>query len=238
MSTTSLPTFTRPRFYVGMAAFMSLMVLVGFWPTYFGQILSGGIPIRHWVVHLHGWIFVGWMALLVTQVSLAAKGRMRAHRSLGTFGIAYGFLVLAMGLIVSVASPVIHVAAGHQTMDEAAGFLIVPLGDMVMFGGFFIPAVIYRNRPEVHKRLILLATSALLFAAAGRMQSYLPFLLAVLLWFSPVLVGIAYDGWTRRKVHRVYVIGLVVMVIGISRLALMGNEVWLRIGRSIIRAFA
>jgi len=214
------------------------MVLVGFWPTYFGQILSGGTPNRHWVVHLHGWIFVGWMALLLTQVILAATGRIRAHRSLGTIGIAYGFLVLAMGLIVSVASPVIHVAAGNQTMDEAAGFLIVPLGDMVMFGGFFIPAVIYRSRPEVHKRLILLATAVLLFAAVGRMQSYMPFLLAILLWFSPVLVGIAYDAWTRRKVHRVYFIGLVVMVIGISRLALMGNEVWLRIGRSLIRAFA
>src|SRR4030095_16963049 len=155
MSTASLPTFTRPRFYIGMAAFMCLMVLVGFWPTYFGQILSG-IPNRHWVVHLHGWIFVGWMALLVTQVSLAAKGRMRAHRSLGTFGIAYGFLVLAMGLIVSVASPVIHVAAGHQTMDEAAGFLIVPLGDMVMFGGFFIPAGVFRNRSQGQKPVNLL----------------------------------------------------------------------------------
>ena len=123
-------------------------------------------------------------------------------------------------------------------MDEAAGFLIIPLGDMVLFGGFFIPAVIYRSRPEVHKRLILLATAALLFAAAGRMQSFLPLPLGVLLWFSPVLAGIGYDAWTRRKVHRVYLIGLVAMVIGISRLALTGTEVWLRVGRSIIRAFA
>ena len=84
MSTASLPTFTRPRFYVGMAAFMSLMVLVGFWPTYFGQILSG-IPNRHWVVHLHGWIFVGWMALLVTQVILAATGKNSGASLAGNF---------------------------------------------------------------------------------------------------------------------------------------------------------
>jgi hypothetical protein len=51
--------------------------------------------------------------------------------------------------------------------------VIIPLGDMVLFAGFFIPAVIYRRRPEIHKRLMLLATTALLFAAAGRMSNFI-----------------------------------------------------------------
>src|SRR6185295_7660896 len=82
MSTVSVSTFARPRFYLGIAAFMSLMVLVGFWPTYFGHLLSSGIPDRPWVVHLHGLVFVGWMVLLMAQVILVATGRTQAHRRL------------------------------------------------------------------------------------------------------------------------------------------------------------
>jgi hypothetical protein len=237
MSTVSLPRLVKPRYYVGMAAFMCLLVLVGFWPTYFSQILAG-IPNRHWIVHLHGWIFVGWMVLLVTQVTLAATGRTQMHRSLGTLGIVYGFLVLAMGVVVAIAAPVIHFTSGDQTLDQSARFMIIPLGDMVLFAGFFIAAVVYRRRPEIHKRMILLATTALLFAAVGRMQSFLPLPAGIALWFSPVLVGMAYDKWTRGKVHPTYFVGLVLMVIGIMRLGLVESEVWLPIGRAIVRMFA
>ena len=125
------------------------------------------------------------------QRHLAAMGRTQMHRSLGTIGIAYGFLVLAMGLAVSIAAPVMHFKNGEQPLDEAAGFLIIPLGDMVLFAGFFIPAVIYRNRPELHKRFMLLATTALLFAAAGRMSSAISLPLAVVVWLMPVFAGMA-----------------------------------------------
>jgi hypothetical protein len=213
------------------------MVLVGFWPSYFSQVLHG-IPDRPWFLHIHGLIFVGWMLLLVTQVVLVATGRVQAHRSLGNFGIAYGFLVLAVGLLVTVAAPVTHFTKGEQTMDQAAGFIIIPLGDMILFAAFFIPSVIYRRRPEIHKRLILLATTALLFAAAGRMQSFLPFAAALVLWFSPALIGMAYDKWTRGKVHPLYFIGLAAMAIALIRLPLSSSELWLPIGRAVIRTFA
>lgn len=237
MSTARIPAVSKPRFYLGLAAFMSLMVLVGFWPSYFSQVLHG-IPNRPMVIHLHGLIYVGWMVLLIAQIYLAATGRIREHRSLGNFGIAYGFLVLLMGLVVTVAAPVLHFKAGEQTLDEAAGFLIIPLGDMFLFAGFFIPALIYRTRPELHKRLMLLATNALLFAAAGRMTSFMPFPPAILIWLTPVLIGMTYDKWTKGKVHPLYYAGLVILLIGLSRLALVQSEAWLRIGRVVIRAFA
>ena len=238
MSTVSVSAFARPRFYLGIAAFMSLMVLVGFWPTYFGHLLSSGIPDRPWVVHLHGLVFVGWMVLLIAQVILVATGRTQAHRRLGTFGIAYGFLVLAMGLVVSIAAPVLHFRSGEQTLDAAAGFLIIPLGDMVLFAGFLTAAVIYRRQPEIHKRLMLLATNALLFAAAGRLGNFISIPAATALWLSPVLLGIAYDKWAYQRVHRVYLLGLVILMIGFTRIFLTQSEAWLPIGRSIIQAFA
>jgi hypothetical protein len=190
------------------------------------------------VIHLHGLVFVGWMALLVTQVYLAATGRIRMHRSLGAIGIAYGFLVLAMGLVVSIAAPVMHFKAGEQPLDQAAGFLIIPLGDMVLFAAFFVPSVLYRNRPELHKRLMLLATTALLFAAAGRMSNFITLPLGVLVWLTPVFAGMAYDKWTRRKVHPLYYAGLVILLIGFARIALVQSEAWLQFGRAIINVFA
>jgi len=238
MSTASLSTFARPRFYVGVAAFMTLMVLVGFWPSYFGQFLRSGLPDRPWVIHLHGLIFVGWMVLLVAQVILVAGGRTQAHRRVGTFGIAYGFLVLAMGLVVSIAAPVLHFRAGEQTLDAAAGFVIIPLGDMVLFAGFLIAAVIYRRRPEIHKRLMLLATNALLFAAAGRLSNFISLPAATVLWLSPVLLGMLYDKWAHGKVHRIYLFGLVILMVGFTRIFLTQSEAWLPIGRRLIQAFA
>ena len=115
--------------------------------------------------------------------------------------------------------------------------MIIPLGDMVLFASFFIPAVIYRRQPEIHKRLILLATTALLFAAAGRMSAAITVPGAVLVWLSPILIGMAYDKWTRRTVHPVYFLGLAILAIGFTRIFLTASESWLRTGRAIVRAF-
>src|SRR5688572_876778 len=121
-------------FYAGLALFLIATVVTGFWPSYFGTLLGGGVA-RPMVMHVHGAIFTGWMALLVLQVGLAATGRVRTHRRVGTFGIGYGAAVFVMGVIATFAAPVIHVHNGDWTAERAAGFLILPIGDMILFGG-------------------------------------------------------------------------------------------------------
>jgi len=217
-----------------MAAFMTAIVLAGFWPSYYGPLLRGAAA-RPWVLHLHGAVFIGWMVLLLTQVALVATGRTAAHRKLGRVGIGYGFLVLIMGVVVSFAAPLLHLAAGEWDLDQAAGFLIIPLGDMALFGGFFGAAIVYRRKPQIHKRLILLATVALLFAAIGRMAFLGQGLIALVAWLSPLLVAIAYDGIVSRRLHPTYLIGLVMLLVGFTRVFLMESEAWLRIGRALLR---
>jgi hypothetical protein len=233
---TSKPSRSKPRFFVAIAIFMTVIVAVGFWPSYYGPLLRG-VAARPLVIHLHGIVFIGWMALLLAQVALVATGRTAAHRKVGTAGIVYGFLVIAMGLVVGFAAPILHVAAGEWDMDRAAGFLLVILGDMALFGGFFVAAMIYRRKPETHKRLILLATVALLFAAVGRMTFIPSPLISAVVWLSPVLIGIAYDAFTRRRVHTVYIVGTIILFIGACRLFLAGSEAWLKIGRSLLAIF-
>jgi hypothetical protein len=225
----------RSRFYVGLAALMVAMVLVGFWPSYFGPLLRGNVS-RPLVIQVHGIIFVGWMALLVAQVVLVARGRVDLHRRIGRLGIVYGCIVVAMGIVAGPAASVIHIRAGEWTRDEGAGFLLTTFGDMLLFGGFFGAAIAYRRRPEIHKRLMVAATVALLFAAVGRMQFIASRALAGVIWLSPMFVGMAYDGIARRRVHPVYLIATAVLFLVGMRVLFTQSGIWLAISRPIINA--
>ena len=186
-------------------------------------------------MHVHGAIFTGWMALLFLQVGLAATGRVNTHRRVGRFGIWYGAAVFTMGVIATFAAPVIHVHAGEWTIDQAAGFLILPIGDMILFGSFFGAAVKLRNKPEIHKRLIVAATVALAFAAVARMNFAPP--IFFLIWMAPMAALAAFDFRSTGRVHRVTMICIAVMVIFFPRVLLIENEVWLGIGRALLRPF-
>lgn len=222
------------QFYVGITLFLIATVVTGFWQSYFSTLLSGGVA-RPLVMHLHGAVFTGWMALLSLQVGLAATGRVKSHRRVGSFGVYYGVLVLVMGIIVTFAAPVMHVQAGRWTMDAAAGFLILPIGDMILFGGFFGAAVAWRHKPDIHKRLILAATVALAFAAVARLN--LPLLPFFLLWLSPMVAAMAYDLLMRRRVHKVDAITTAIMAVAFTRVLLMESESWLVVGRALLRPF-
>src|SRR5688572_16576203 len=227
---------TKTSFYVGLAFFMVAIVLIGFWPSYYGQLL-GGIPDRPLLLHAHGAIFTGWMALLVTQVILAWSGKVQMHRRIGRWGIAYGFLVLAIGIAVGLAAPVMHAESGEWTRDRAAGFVLVTMGDMVLFGSMFIAAVLCRRKPEIHKRLMVGATVALLFAAVGRMPLDTRPVVATLVWLSPILIGMLYDWKSRGRPHAAYVICGVWLLVGATRVLVTESAAWLPIGHAVLDFF-
>jgi hypothetical protein len=177
------------------------------------------------------------MALLIVQVTLAARGQIRTHRALGQVGIGYGALVWVVGLIVSFAAPAFNVNSGEWTVDQAAAFIPIPLGDMVLFGSFFLAAVLNRNRPELHKRLMLLATMAVLFAAAFRLQNAgVSIPVAIVVWYVPLAIAMVYDLVQQGRVHMLYIVGAVVMGLALLRLPFGNTEAWLSIGRPIVEA--
>ena len=109
---------------------------------------------------------------------------------------------------------VLRVRAGEVAAAQNA--LLGPLLDMLVFAPLFAAAVYYRRKPELHKRLMIVATTSLLIAAVGRM----PFLgqprnllLVHLIWTAPILLAMAHDFWRQRRVHPVYVFGVVVLVL-------------------------
>jgi hypothetical protein len=222
-------------FYLAITLILIAIVVRGFWPSYFGHLLRDGVT-RPSIIHVHAAVFSGWMVLLLAQVSLVSMGRVRIHRRLGNIGIAYGALVLVIGLVVSFVAPVLHVRAGEWTLDRAAGFILLPLVDMVLFAGLFGAAVAYRRTPEIHKRMILAATVALAFAAVARMSFRSP-VVFLLVWLSPLFAAMAFDLFTRRRVHPVHFVNVAVLAAAFLRIFFMESEGWLRIGRALLVPF-
>ena len=229
------PLRRKRAIFLAITAVMIATVIAGFWP-YFRDIGRSDVA-RPWVIHLHGLVFSGWMVLLLTQVLLVLRRRTDLHRRLGRAGIAYGVLVLLLGLVASIVAPLAHVAAGEWTLDQAASFLILPLGDMVLFGSLFAAGIAYRRQPDIHKRLMLLATIALMFAPAARLagDDSLPRVFGI--WIVPLIIAIADDLWTRRRIHVTYVVGTAVLVIGFARVFFMESPGWLNVGRAVLIAF-
>jgi hypothetical protein len=224
-----------PGFHLGLAALMAGIVVLGFWPFYAG--LFTGSAAAHPVIYAHAAIFSGWLVLLLAQTWLVFRRRVGAHQRLGRFGIAYGAAVVLLGFVTAFSAPALNVNAGRMTLDQAAGFLILPIGDMLLFAGFFTVGILARRNRETHRRLMVLAAVALIFPGAARFAGDAGVLSVLGLWLAPLAAAMAHDLYTTRRVHRVYWIGAIICFAAISRVALMDAEPWLVIGRRMLRPF-
>ena len=230
------------RFYVGLALFMIIIVLAGFWPSYFGRIFRGIVNDWPWVIHLHAAVFMGFMGLLLTQVLLVSTGRTRLHKKLGKVGIGYGILVIIIGILVSFALPLHHLNVDAWEMGRAARLLLVGWCDMALFAIFFGAAIAYRRRPEAHKRLIVLAAVAIILPGASRLvQALFGFqvLIFLLVWWSPVLLGIGYDLLTRRRIHPAYLLGIPILLLRVaSQFLIVESKAGIEVGRTVLLALS
>src|SRR5215471_5582905 len=160
------------RLYIWMAIFIPSVVLIGFARTYYLKWLFGDRPLPSLLVHLHGIVMTSWVILFVTQVSLVAARRTALHRRLGIAGA----VLAAAVVLVGVATGISAVARGGSSNLAGLRFLVIPLADMLVFAILIGTALHYRNRPEIHKRLMLVGALTLVSAAIARIP--LPFIAA------------------------------------------------------------
>jgi hypothetical protein len=202
------------RPYVPVAVLTIVIAIVGFWARYYSHVLSGTVTTAP-IIQLHGAIFLGWLLLVTTQAVLAARGQLALHMKFGKAVMVYGVCVIAIGIVASFAVFGFRLAEGNALRARAQ--LFVGLTDMLTFAPFLAAAWIYRRRPEVHKRLIVVATAILLIAPAHRMHWFLggppaPLVPLLAIWLAPIWIGMIYDGVTRRILHPVYVLGILAIV--------------------------
>ena len=220
----------RRRFYIGVTLLMGIVVVTGFWATYFGPLVRGTIA-QPLLIHVHATVFAGWLALFLAQATLAATGHVAWHMKLGRWGIGYGILLIGVGLTTTVLRSAGQVIAG----ENGARLLYVGFFDMALFSIFFGAAIGFRRKPELHRRLMLVAATVLLVAAVGR----IPFLrggpsfvhLRLMVWSLPILLAIAYDFSKQRRFHPVYALGLAALIVRIYSVPLSQTEAWSAVTR-------
>lgn len=222
-------------FYSSLSLLAAIIVAAGFWKTYWGLLIDGTLD-KSWVVDLHAAVFVGWIILFITQATLIFRGRTDVHRKVGKFGIFYGFVIIGMGLFVALHQLAVSVAAGK--VAEAQAFLLIPLVDMIIFPIFFGAAIYYRRKPELHRRLMLVATTELLTAAVARLDldAYVHAHWSVfVIWLAPIYLAMIYDYLTKKIIHPVYVLGMIVLSATMLRVFAVETDAWLSIARMITR---
>ena len=220
----------RRRFYIGVSLLMGITAITGFWATYFGPLVRGTIQ-QPLLIHVHVTVFVGWLVLFLAQAALAATGHVSWHMKLGRFGIGYGLLLIVVGLFTGISRSADRLIAG----GNAEQLLYVAFADMVLFSSFFGAAIVFRRKPEVHRRLMLVAATVLMVAAVAR----LPFLpveplwihAKLIVWSVPILLAIAYDFSSRRPLHPVYVFGLGALLVRNYSVFLSQTDAWSAITR-------
>src|SRR5262245_49775952 len=187
-------------FFSGMSLLILATVFVGFARTYY---LAGlfRAPLPSPIIHVHGAAFSGWILLLVAQASLVSARRVDIHRQLGMAG----FLLACLMVVVGVWAGTNALARASPSEPGARFFYIVPLTDMLAFATLVAFAFRERSNPAAHKRLILIATTALMIAAVARF----PFALvlgnafaATLFTYFFLATLVAYDLWSTHNVHR------------------------------------
>ena len=216
-------------FYTGMAAAFLVVVFAGFARTYYLRPYFSPTPLPR-LLHLHGIVFSAWIVLLVAQTALVAAKRTATHRRLGVAGAVLAALVVLVGS----ATAIIRAKIVEVPPDSASPlvFLTIPLGDMLVFALLAGAGLYFRRRLDVHKRLMLLATVAILPAAVARLpfdfiQQYGP-----LAFFGLpdlfVVVCLVYDLATRGRFHRATVLGGLLLVASHPLRLVVGNtRAWL-----------
>jgi len=190
-------------FFSGMAVLILATVFLGFARSYY---LAGVFkaPLPNLIVHIHGAVFSSWILLLIAQTSLVAAGRVDLHHRLGLLGFGLACLVVILGLLAATDSLARHSAAGEPGVGARA-FYAIPIADMLVFSTLIYFAFRNRFNPAAHKRLILIATIALLDAAFVRWPIHVAWWdlrLAQMCCYPLLLLLIGYDLWSTRKVHR------------------------------------
>jgi hypothetical protein len=225
-------------FYFFMSLLIAAVVIYGFSHTV-NQNLLHAAPPRPWLLWVHASLFCAWVAFFILQSALVRTRNVRIHRTTGWFGVGLAVAMTVVGFATAIVMRRFDMR--FETPDAAGppAFLIIPFFDITCFAVFFWLALNWRKKPEMHRRLMLIATCVLTAAAWGRMPNQT----FAFVWFysgvdALILLGVSRDLLVMKKVHRVYWYALPVLVVAqvfVMRTLLSQAPWWTRIANAILR---
>lgn len=254
---TGLTAFIDRWIYVGMAAMLIVIVLIGFVPDSFeklADVSSGKRPPLPLALHVHAVLMGAWLLLVLTQTALMATGRSQWHMQLGLIGLVLAPAMVAAGFVlvpVNVASKLEFSLAASPEVRASLERSVrtsfnISLGQIRVGACFAVLvglAIAMRKRdPDLHKRLMILATITPMGAAFSRipgLPSTMPESpLSQMLWpLAAAIPMFAWDLYRLRAVHRAYWwFAAVMLPTGVIVALLWDTPVWLDLAARLIIA--
>jgi hypothetical protein len=198
------------RLYVFMAAMFVAIALGGVIPDSIRKLaeISAGVrrPFSPFL-HVHAVLMGSWLLLLLGQALLMAMGRKSLHRAIGLAALVIGPAVVTVMIVVSI--------EGWGTLDRVDALLAEGRA-IVYFPLSFLWALAVRGKdPDMHKRMMILATLVLIPAAIAWI-TWLPTTMPrsfdavhayMLLCLAPAVIADV----IRGRPHRAYVAGLTLL---------------------------
>ena len=215
-------------FFTFMGALVILVVFAGFGRTFYRRPASVG-PLSTLLV-LHGGAFTAWVLLFIVQSSLVAARRIKIHMKLGWVGAVLASLMVVLGVSAAVAA----LRLGRTPIPglDPRSFFVVPMFDIGNFCVLIAAGLLLRKKPDAHRRLMFLATVALIDAAVARIPLRFiavggpPVFFALTDLF--ILAGWAWDWSLRRRIHPAFAWGGGLLILSQPlRLAISGSAPWL-----------
>jgi hypothetical protein len=217
-------------FFTGLSVLMVLAVFVGFSRSYYLKAVYGTPPLPT-LFHVHGLLFTAWMALLLVQTGLVAGRRLATHRQLGAAGggLAALMTVAAIAMTLDLAR-----RASAAPTPDALAFVIVPFLTVIVFPVLVGAALFYRRQPDLHKRLMLLATLELTTAGVARLPGAGSMPLFFVLTDLGLLAMLVYDLMSRGRPHQATVWGgLFLIASQVVRTTAGATAAWLAFARAL-----
>lgn len=194
-------------FFTIMAFVMSAVIIAGFSIQLAMGRSSFSAPLAY---HVHGMIFMGWIALYLLQHVTIATGNRQLHASVGRLAYIWiPAMIVAGGIIILTSAR----TSGGPFFFGKSEFLISNSMGLLTFGGLALWALRQRRYTGWHRRLMLVAMSVLTGPGLGRllpMPLLIPYSWVTVFAFSLTfpIIGMLVDWRRSGRVHPAYVYGV------------------------------
>jgi hypothetical protein len=212
-------------FYFAMSLLMAAIVVTGFKRTVNDNLFHPAVS-RPFILWIHAAAFAGWVIFFIGQSTLVRIRKVSWHRSIGWFGAGLATVMVPLGVATAIVMARFDAVQLHQ--KDADAFLSIPFYDMIAFGALIALAIYWRTKPEVHRRLIFIATCGLMDAPVARFDYVFNNNLFFPCLDLLILLGLGRDLLIDRRVHKVYFYALPLLIGGQSLALYMwrSNPAW------------
>ena len=105
------------------------------------------------IIHIHGFLLMSWLCLLVIQPFLISTGRIQLHRTIGKSSWVLGPLIILFLFLIGRGSFNRHM--GEVPMQDAYRDIVLDMRGWLSFAIFWSLAMIKRKNSSAHMRYMI-----------------------------------------------------------------------------------